>query len=764
GFDWDDLSSEEDTDEQHVYGNRRHCFLCLSSASSKLSWICFLILTAISVAVCVAVFVTVKPQQDPTMVSYNLALWFTFVAFMFCITLVVQMIVEVIPWVIRKIATLLVPKRSEIVRYNLAYYLDLRPYTKLVVIGAWAWGAWTFLRIEVDLPEGVGLPKYVQVLETVWEIIFLFTLFIFLEKLILQFIVTSFHKKAYEDRLAVNRRALRVLEKLKRAKKDHLQQDLFKWIRLKKAKNAPTNKNDNNVQGKSIIHTHRPEQDEQQDNEHQAVRFPSNHHISTLISIPPVNSKEKHKKNSKNYFKKIATKLATNKVNTIHEKTQEGEEEEDEEEDQPRLKRSETPLSSISDNSNETNWWVAASYLYSGYMKLSKESAFQDAIHQAKKLARRIYFNIMGPSPTRSYLIESDFYPYFLTLSDAKEAFKLFDSDQDGHVSPRELRAGCIRTYRDRRNLARSMRDMSQATGKLDLLLLIIFVCIWIIVSLAIFGINVSTQLTPLWSAFIAASFIFGNSAKDTFECILFVFVTHPFDSGDRVLIETNNWVVVSVGITVSTFKNLDGSVLYAKNSVLATKYIINCRRTVRASETFEIQVSFHTPSWKLQELRDHMVEWNNKYPKLYTKNACGSNIIKFENLNRITMTFFFEHSKNWQDARGRWLRHNNFLLELKDEMHRLGITYKRPEQPVLVKYYGDEEREEDEEEDRKGKDIPEFKGWLNTSVIQNQAGIPTRISGSNTHSNGDDNVNDGEDAGARMGAAAAVAYTTGAF
>lgn len=30
----------------------------------------------------------------------------------------------------------------------------------------------------------------------------------------------------------------------------------------------------------------------------------------------------------------------------------------------------------------------------------------------------------------------------------------------------------------------------------------------------------------PLWSAFIAASFVFGNSAKDAFESIIFVFVT----------------------------------------------------------------------------------------------------------------------------------------------------------------------------------------------------------------------------------------------
>jgi hypothetical protein len=49
---------------------------------------------------------------------------------------------------------------------------------------------------------------------------------------------------------------------------------------------------------------------------------------------------------------------------------------------------------------------------------------------------------------------------------------------------------------------------------------------IWAIIVCAAFGVNVGTDLMPLWSAFVAASFIFGTSAKDAFEAIIFVFVT----------------------------------------------------------------------------------------------------------------------------------------------------------------------------------------------------------------------------------------------
>jgi hypothetical protein len=70
------------------------------------------------------------------------------------------------------------------------------------------------------------------------------------------------------------------------------------------------------------------------------------------------------------------------------------------------------------------------------------------------------------------------------------------------------------------------MRDLSQATGKLDIILMIIFIVVWAIIVCAAFGVNVGTDLMPLWSAFVAASFVFGTSAKDAFESMIFVFVT----------------------------------------------------------------------------------------------------------------------------------------------------------------------------------------------------------------------------------------------
>lgn len=76
------------------------------------------------------------------------------------------------------------------------------------------------------------------------------------------------------------------------------------------------------------------------------------------------------------------------------------------------------------------------------------------------------------------------------------------------------------------------------------------------------------------------------------------------------------------------------------------------------------------------------MIEWTNRFPKLYTTNSASVNVTSFQNQNLITLSFYFEHTQNWQDAGGRWLRHNNFMFELKEECERLNISYSLPTQP----------------------------------------------------------------------------------
>ncbi|KAI9285430.1 hypothetical protein BC943DRAFT_277720 [Umbelopsis sp. AD052] len=183
-------------------------------------------------------------------------------------------------------------------------------------------------------------------------------------------------------------------------------------------------------------------------------------------------------------------------------------------------------------------------------------------------------------APDENFLFKEDFADFFITTEEADKAFQLFDRDKNGNISKRELRNGTIEIFKERKHLSASLRDLSQASGKLDIILMSTFAVVWALIVAAALGVDVGSQLLPLWTMFVAISFIFGNSAKDMFESIIFVFVTHPYDVGDRVFVGTENWTVVEINLLTTTFKKWDGTTLYAHHTVIAPQYICNLRRS----------------------------------------------------------------------------------------------------------------------------------------------------------------------------------------
>ncbi|RCI03035.1 hypothetical protein CU098_003374, partial [Rhizopus stolonifer] len=236
------------------------------------------------------------------MTSYGLQLWFTWIAFMWCIGFMSQILVELIPWAIKKSMGYLRPQSTEVLRMRLSYYMALRIYIKLILISAWAWGSWAFIQDHVQLPlissspdagdQYASKPQYTSVFYSIWECCFFATLFLFVEKFILQLIVTSFHKKAYGDRIKENDKALRILDRLKKMKRKNPQEFLLKRIRRKPKTNSGTNTTvpsrshsmDENIpqQGKSIMTGNQQYNDGKSN-----VKFPSQN-MDTLIAIPPL--------------------------------------------------------------------------------------------------------------------------------------------------------------------------------------------------------------------------------------------------------------------------------------------------------------------------------------------------------------------------------------------------------------------------------------------------------------------------------------------
>ena len=95
-----------------------------------------------------------------------------------------------------------------------------------------------------------------------------------------------------------------------------------------------------------------------------------------------------------------------------------------------------------------------------------------------------------------------------------------------------------VKAYLDRKSLAHSLNDTKTAVMQLHNLISVIIIIIIIIVTLLLMGIATTKILVVISSQLLVVVFIFGNACKTVFEALIFVFIMHPFDVGDRCVID----------------------------------------------------------------------------------------------------------------------------------------------------------------------------------------------------------------------------------
>ena len=79
-----------------------------------------------------------------------------------------------------------------------------------------------------------------------------------------------------------------------------------------------------------------------------------------------------------------------------------------------------------------------------------------------------------------------------------------------------------------------SLTDTKTAVDELHNLLNIIVAIITLIIWLIILKVPITHFLVFLSSQLVLVVFMFGNTCRTVFEAIIFLFVIHPFDVGDR--------------------------------------------------------------------------------------------------------------------------------------------------------------------------------------------------------------------------------------
>lgn len=305
---------------------------------------------------------------------------------------------------------------------------------------------------------------------------------------------------------------------------------------------------------------------------------------------------------------------------------------------------------------------------------------------EAKAAAYQIFRNVAKP---RSKFIEEEDLLRFMNKEDVDHVIPLFpEAMETRKIRRSSLKNWLVNVYLERKSLALSLNDTKTAIDELNTLasgiLLIVIIIIWLL----LMGFMTTQVLVFISSQLLLVVFMFGNTAKTVFEAIIFVFIMHPFDVGDRCVIDGVQMVVEEMNILTTIFLKYDGEKIFYPNSVLATKPISNYYRSPEMSDSVEFTVDFATSVEKIGDLKSRIKTYLESRPK-HWRPAHSVVVKEIEDVNKLKLGLYVNHTINFQNYGDKSSRRSELVLELKKFFEELGIKYSLLPQEVQVSYTG---------------------------------------------------------------------------
>lgn len=294
-------------------------------------------------------------------------------------------------------------------------------------------------------------------------------------------------------------------------------------------------------------------------------------------------------------------------------------------------------------------------------------------------LARRLYRTFAREDAESVH--QGDLRNAFENDEEADAAFTMFDKDMNGDITMEEFEAVCVEIGRERKSITASLKDLDSVVSKLDDVFMFIVFIVTVLVFISLISTSAAGVLTSAGSTVLALSWLLSATAQEFLQSIIFVFVKHPFDVGDRVTIYGNtgaqmkgdDFFVKEISLLFTEFKKMEGQVVQAPNSYLNTLFILNQRRSGGLAEAVPIVVKFGTTLDQIDGLRTRLLDFVKSEKREYQPNIL-TELHDVTEAHSLTLNVVFFYKSNWQNELLRLQRRNKFICALMVAMQELGI------------------------------------------------------------------------------------------
>lgn len=298
---------------------------------------------------------------------------------------------------------------------------------------------------------------------------------------------------------------------------------------------------------------------------------------------------------------------------------------------------------------------------------------------EAKRLAFYLWVNVRRDATSSAIIIEDikDFIPI---EDEATAAFSMLDADGDGSISFKDCITSISKLFEDRANLAATLRDVRSVVGTLETLIGVLLHIVFVFLYLAIFDVNIRETYLGISSLILAFSFMFGNSIKEMYENVVFLFIIHPFDVGDTLALDDIQHKVEEINLHFTCLKRTDGSKVWFPNQKLRTSPFVNLSASGNKSEIIKYLLDMETSPSIIEDVEVALKEVVDQNPGEFSGLPAAALRNAMDPL-KLTLFVSFEFSHNGVDLRRCRLARNKMHIGLAAVLAKKDVQYTWPPQ-----------------------------------------------------------------------------------
>ncbi|KAI3939727.1 hypothetical protein MKW92_013590 [Papaver armeniacum] len=293
---------------------------------------------------------------------------------------------------------------------------------------------------------------------------------------------------------------------------------------------------------------------------------------------------------------------------------------------------------------------------------------------EAKSAATKIFNNVAKPY---SKFIQLEDIMRFMRDEEAEKTMSQFEGAiETDKINKKSMKNWLVNAFRERRALALTLDDTKTAVKTLQIMVNVVVGILIAIIGLLILEIATTKFLVLISSQLLLVAFMFGNTCKMVFESIIFLFVMHPFDVGDRCEVEDVQMVVEEMNILTTVFLRYDNQKIIYPNSVLSTKPISNLYRSPDMGDAIDFCIHVSTPVEKISTMKHRLTAFiESKREHWYPSPMIV--VRDVDDLNRLKMSVWLCHRINHQDMGERWTRRALVVEEMIKVLRELDMEYR---------------------------------------------------------------------------------------